>query len=673
MGSQQQGDLISPLSEETTSPLVLNLTDYEINAIGQAIVGIPNPDLSMFPPHLKEGILINANHYVERILGNGHPQIQASLAPYAGPLLKGIEGTGYYSRLEKEILELFKEPGPKIAVLVSLGKQDEARKVAADSVTSLHLEDVVGNYELAEGRTLDTDELRTVSERYLLENKNHIGKIEHILKAHQKRGIQFAFGKEPKIIGAVLDDANSYLSLIPIRKNEELERSQSVYRKTLKEVVSGFVAEKTDYLELARQCIEKQKPMVAALLGNVFLEQFDPVQDTNLKGQLETLAQKFLSSGNAITGKKFMDTIGMPFSYENVYADFIRESTLPRKPNEFMKLLPPFGPSNLACVLLQADKATLSNFAADSASLVTREHADLMQNIAPYADSARIFVYRFAINSNKKIGNTQEEKRLTSLLDEISSKSKIRYSEQITSPQHRKTEPQNLGERLLADSTYVGAAWIAYETRGLSGIRDLTQQWADRYGADAIGRADDAHPIEILTAMFDKKELPLDNHPRDNPNLKHPEVIMARRAIVEYQLTTGEFRDGIGAQTYHDFMAGKLEIPNPERLALGVVGNYTYSHPFSARQMLENAEVFQKHLPGSKVPENLYRMAAADALKEYASQWLSDTLRGSHHKRPSYWYPAFEHYQKIGHKGLVRFVEVNFRTEPALSTTAVRS
>lgn len=100
-------------------------------------------------------------------------------------------------------------------------------------------------------------------------------------------------------------------------------------------------------------------------------------------------------------------------------------------------------------------------------------------------------------------------------------------------------------------------------------------------------------------------------------------------------------------------------LPNPERFAMCIVTDIGVSTAFSARQMLENAETFQRLLPGSKVPESLYRAAAAEALTHYANEWSRDALGELH--RPSYaWYPALKSYQKLGHKGLARFIEMNF-------------
>ena len=75
--------------------------------------------------------------------------------------------------------------------------------------------------------------------------------------------------------------------------------------------------------------------------------------------------------------------------------------------------------------------------------------------------------------------------------------------------------------------------------------------------------------------------------------------------------------------------------------------------------MLRNAEVLQRHMPGSKVPESLYRAAAAEALNEYANEWFRNELMGIH-RSSSAWYSALESYQKLGHTGLTRFIEMNF-------------
>ena len=151
----------------------------------------------------------------------------------------------------------------------------------------------------------------------------------------------------------------------------------------------------------------------------------------------------------------------------------------------------------------------------------------------------------------------------------------------------------------------------------------------------------------------------MDNFPRDSPHLNNPEVVKARQAIVEYVLATGDLSQGIGAQAYYDFASGKLVIPNPERFAMCIVTDIAVASAFSARQMLENAETFQRLLPGSKVPESLYRAAAAEALRYYANEWFRNAVEVS--TRPaSSWYPALKSYQTLGHLGLAKFVEINF-------------
>ena len=133
MNSGNQEVSVRPMSDEQVPFLVLDhLALYEISAIGKSIVGLPNPELTMFPPHQREDILINAVYHLGSLLKRGHANVQASLAPYVAPLLKGLEGTVQYPHLEREILERFKESIPRITVLLSLGRQDEARKVAAN-------------------------------------------------------------------------------------------------------------------------------------------------------------------------------------------------------------------------------------------------------------------------------------------------------------------------------------------------------------------------------------------------------------------------------------------------------------------------------------------------------------------------------------------------------------
>ena len=152
MALRHQDNLVDSLNGEQVPSLVLDLKMYETSAIGNSIVGLLNPDLSMFLSHQREEILVNAAYHLEGLLKRGHAKSQASLAPYVAPILIGLEGTTQYPHLEREILQMFKESTPRITVLLALGKQDEARKSAASSVESSNLETVLGNYELVEER-----------------------------------------------------------------------------------------------------------------------------------------------------------------------------------------------------------------------------------------------------------------------------------------------------------------------------------------------------------------------------------------------------------------------------------------------------------------------------------------------------------------------------------------
>src|SRR3989338_9704752 len=98
MGSGQHGDLVDPVNDGQDSSLVLDLKMYETSAIGNSIVGLLNPDLSMFLPHQREEILFSAAYHLEGLLKSGHAKVQSSLAPYVAPILIGLEGTTQIGR-----------------------------------------------------------------------------------------------------------------------------------------------------------------------------------------------------------------------------------------------------------------------------------------------------------------------------------------------------------------------------------------------------------------------------------------------------------------------------------------------------------------------------------------------------------------------------------------------
>lgn len=671
MSSQQQVVEANPV-EQPTSLVLDDLAFYELGAMGRAIVGLPNPDLSMFLPHHREDIFNSAAHYLEEILSRDQRDVQSAFAPYVAPILKGLEGTPLYEYQEHNLLQRINDPRARINVLMSLGKQDEARKVAQGSTESngvlYGLKTIIENHELAEKRSLSTDEVQAISEKYLL-TKLGFSRISQILEVYKEREIEATFRREPTIVDAILHDANQELGILAQDRDEKRGgEAFASFDATFGNVISGLVTERAGYISLARQCLNRNWIYAASSLSKMYLAQYDPEKDAQSRGDLEALAKDLSAKGNTYRGKSITDILAIPFDYEVTYANFLREATPTKELRELVRTMGPFGPLNTAQALLEAEDATLRKFAADSADLVHREHATLMETPERYANSLWYSVYAFAIAANQKIGNVEQIQSLESKLNEINgrvdewrdSRSSRPEVQPVSKVSTQPNKPKNLGEMLLSDDAYVQAAWQAYETNGLFGIRKLTQELVrSRYKADEIGRAYGTHPIEILTALIEKRGLKLDNFPRDSPDLKHPDVVKARQAIVEYQFATGEMSMGIGAQAFHDFEYGEVNIPNPERFAMGIVTGIPGDTPFEASQILRNAERFQQLNSDARIPEVLYRAAAAEALKHYAEQRWRDIVTGTD-RRPSEWYSALEAYKKLGNTGLAQFVERNF-------------
>ncbi len=613
------------------------LTEFEAKNIGQAIIGLDKPDLSMFAPGERDRILSYAIGYIAKNLGNRasalvprikalHPMLTFDWMREIHDLKRAVENLPEYSGEQDELFAYF---GMRDNLLKKadreLRKKWKRHENGGGSFSSYSLEQILHLYELA-GKKPSEQEITEMGRVYLLENEGDTRALS-VATVLQKKGLKPRIENEDLLAILKACDRQLGRAMAVNRGKEYLDQS----RQAIDFLLEPFTATIQGRMETALSASQSGYGYVAARLTRIATESATPEQRTGITEQAKTVADRLWKSGLFAFAAGIYKNIGLEFDTEEAYSILVNGLKAGKGNLHFMPM---------QYLLLDVEPSKLRKQAEEIRAMTYDKNSPIARGTVQY------FAIQFLFAAYLKLGMKQDEieELLVSKKDdeqETTSPSAPAQSEQRQMPARK--GQVNLETVLMKMPGFKRDVRKAYGQRGIDGVAGVISEYASRLKEGEFTHLF-AAPEDVLRQVLSESSKGL---------TRATEVSLLERAID----VGHEWGD-----VSHDLeKVGRYSKTDPVSLAFGIISAMfgRYDNP-SAVHGVEYAETLIKKLKikGARVPQLLYRLAGAEALgnalefpRSYKDPYGIDKRRV---------YEALLFYSKVREPGLRAFADVNF-------------
>lgn len=716
MGSSQTLDTITEKAHPNSPVVLADLDRYELESIGQSLIGLPAPDLSMFVPEQRKEILEAAVEHFEALLGTKykHYGIETALAPHVVPLIYAMErekGCKFYHS-DDVLVRSFKDPVARARVFASLGKHESALKEVGKAMhlrdRSYSLDFILSLHEEAIGRTANEQEFRQLSQYYFF-HSGSFDAVSGFVNEHKKRELPIKFDKGTAL-SSILRIVDSYLASRSSDPKFPEEQGKASYQFLI-----SLIAPEC-YTSTARKAVRQGNLHVAEVLTVMGYQKKDSSGQKQLSRQerkeLVALQHGLMQKGLFAPAYIITKQLETPFDFDAVFA-YVQKGFKPSyraKPHRTEMPQYPVPPSEwhpslqseyisaeILAVMPYANKRQLKKYESAMWKTIGTVSPSSLQE--PSQVSEWLPLYNFALAVSGALKYKRAARKTKELFSQLENRQQAFLDALRDTPEPAQSnaddikppETKSLKDILLTDPNYIIKAHSAYLRKGLFGIRDITQKWAQRYDSSTLSIDWSLHPAHMLHGILLQRNLNLIEYvsavSRErvkneaqalDPSAKRI-LDKALMDIASYEAKTGEQLIGFGGDPLYLVDSGRVGGRKPVGLESSIFhpldDHYGDGSKRIAAFALDGEHHIKKLGPGSVVPEKIYRIAAAEHLRAYSDEWTGVNERAARHgptqkiEQPSQSQLesahqniglALHYFRQIQEPGLLAFMQKNF-------------
>jgi hypothetical protein len=630
---------------------LVQLTDFEKEAIGQSIVGLEKPDLSMFPIGERDEILNKSIEYLIETLerGYGTQDVAKKITSMTELIVESPVKHSLRWDIMKAAEDLSDNAGQDI--LFAYFDKDKLLEKAERQIRNpkeIHLVsglDYILNLHKLAGENLDKKNIQKIALELLYEGKMHSTRVVQVYKKFNEIGATPRLNKShlTEIIRACESQYHHIFNEQKIEGDELTGKAiGSVLPFTRSKNSVNRIKDSLDIAEKAASinCFNVMYGVASRALDIIGKEK--PLSKKVYAPRLEAIADKLNQGGFFGYSKHLLVKLGKDFDNEKAFSIFIE--TIRTGNAKCFQYTP-----MVQYLLGDVSNQQLKDFADRTYDLIKADKFFTRPNGSLYA-------YIFVINAYKKLNEAQlaaEAEQAQKGWNEQRMLSLVRKRTHHAPKEQEVIIPQkNLGDALLEMEGFIDDVVKAYDKKGVGAVQKVIQEYGSRLTEKDFTHAYGGHAVEILGHALHKKGRKFYTEgvlgePTDGFALKN----------IEYILLNGT-TPGEGYASYHKVRDKEnlAKRTKPVDWALGAAVALLENYK-NKDEALEAAEIAAK-LGKTSVPPILYRIAAAEDLR-----WIT--------RQPRSWdgkfeidiggaYTAGELYKKVGDKGLIAFVENNF-------------
>ncbi len=634
---------------------LVELTSREEEAIGQSIVGLEKPDLSMFPIGVRDEILRYSVRYLVKQLKHIAPAAAAKRIPI---LMDLVTESFVREDLKWDIRKAAESLGESEPVqdmlFVYLGEKEKLLEKAQRFLMTRgninppsfdlnhNLDYILSLYKLA-GETLDSNAIGNIGLAYMAENISP-NRVVEVYRKFKERGIEQKLKKLPlpEIIRACESQIGHTAGMRGTKgREEDVKFAGEAIAFMLSLASRGSnpinIAEKAASLNCFSVAYYIASP-VSKAIG----EEQSPAKKRNYSRRLETIADRLLEAGLFSRSKAIYASLGKGFDNEKVYGIFIEE--IRKNPHSHE--------------LLYSTIPMVSYLLNDVPEQELRAFADRTYELTKSGRSFRskkglVLAYDFVSKAYRKLNETELAAEVEQKIQRIRQSDNTKKARGMQPKEEVRIHQKNLGDALLEKDGFIDDVVKAYDTGGLAAVKKVIQNYGSRLTEKDFTHNYRVHPVEIVEAVFAKIGRGITDGKQPVPKLRDDYALSTARYALTHGITLGT---GYGSYHHSRDNPHLREQISPVAWALGIA-DLLLQGSGDMSSVVKLAETAAK-LGNTDVPPILYRAAAAEQLSHVTQQPRAWDKDFEVDKGPAY--SAWEYYTKVGDRGLTSFVKKNF-------------